>query len=141
MTGYWLWIAAVNADGYGKIRNSRVNKLAHRASYELHHGPIPEGMLVCHRCDVPACVAPHHLFLGTPKENTQDAVQKGRHGGFRLRGRKNPKAKLTEKQVLEIFITKETLQTIAKAYGISQTTVSDIKHKKIWKHLHYEEEA
>lgn len=137
MTGCWLWVGSVNRDGYGEINHSGSTKKAHRASYELHQDPIPEGMEVCHRCDVPGCVAPHHLFLGTRKENMEDAARKGRMS----RGEGRTMAKLTEQQVREIYSSTGTTREIAKAYGISSHHVSDIKTKKKWKHLHYEEAA
>lgn len=77
----WLWTATHNGRGYGTILAAAGEEkiLAHRASRELHYGPIPEGLVVCHHCDVRRCVRPDHLFLGTYKDNTQDMVQKGKH--------------------------------------------------------------
>lgn len=132
MTGCWLWVGSVNYDGYGVIWYKHSRKRAHRASYELHYGPIPEGLVVCHRCDTPACVAPHHLFLGTSKENSEDAVRKGRMS----RGEKVGTSKLTEQQVREIYSATGPQRQIAEAYGIHQAHVSDIKTKRRWAHLH-----
>ena len=80
MSGCWLWIGANSGKGgYGQISiNGRI-KRAHRVSWELHRGFIPEGMLVCHHCDTPPCVNPDHLFVGTYSDNTIDSVKKGRH--------------------------------------------------------------
>ena len=86
-TGCWRWTAAVDRRGYGKLglRGSKTGK-AHRISFMLHNGVIPQGMLVCHSSDTPSCVNPAHLFLGTTKDNVADMLQKGRawrQGQFR----------------------------------------------------------
>lgn len=77
-TGCWLWAGAMRA-GYGTINIRAINVYAHRASYAAHKGAIPRGLFVCHSCDTPLCVNPDHLWLGTPIENVQDMVAKGRH--------------------------------------------------------------
>jgi hypothetical protein len=94
--GCWEWVSNRSKAGHGSKRarqrgegygyfmfNWETKMLAHRYSWELHHGPIPKGMLVCHRCDNPPCVRPDHLFLGTYKDNAHDMVAKGRAGHFR----------------------------------------------------------
>lgn len=82
--GCWLWVATLSSTGYGMFTVRRGLRAAtHRFSWELHFGPIPDGLLVCHHCDVPACVRPDHLFLGTHADNARDSVQKGRRIGKR----------------------------------------------------------
>lgn len=76
-SGCWLWIANANRTGYGCLSDSK-QRLAHRISWEIHRGPIPEGLYVLHKCDVPICVNPEHLFLGTHQDNMDDMVRKGR---------------------------------------------------------------
>lgn len=81
--GCWIWTGSVMKNGYGHFqvgKSRKTHKLApaHRVSYELNIGSIPEGMCVLHKCDVPACVNPYHLFLGTYKDNAMDMAAKGR---------------------------------------------------------------
>jgi hypothetical protein len=78
-SGCLLWIAAVNQTGYGRPTYDGRQQLAHRVAWQIANGPIPAGMCVCHRCDIPACVNIDHLFLGTKRDNTHDMMVKGRH--------------------------------------------------------------
>jgi DNA invertase Pin-like site-specific DNA recombinase len=105
---------------------------------------MSQGINVLHRCDQPRCVNPAHLFLGTRKDNTQDAITKGRffanrhdHRGGSQPGERNPRAKLTSGQVYAIRALKGqgTQQEIARQFGVSQRTVSKIQTGQLWTHL------
>lgn len=88
-TPCWLWTAAKDGGGYGQLGlgTEKLGK-AHRISWELHNGPIPVGKCVLHRCDLPECSNPEHLFLGTQKDNAEDRETKGRGG--QLSGDRHP---------------------------------------------------
>lgn len=76
--GCWLWTAALSTTGYGRIGVGKKMAYTHRLSWEMHNGPIPPGMHICHHCDNPKCVRPDHLFLGTRTDNMRDMWRKGR---------------------------------------------------------------
>jgi hypothetical protein len=133
----WEWTAGKDWDGYGLFRlsNPRIQKRAHRFSYELAHGPIPKGIMVCHKCDNPGCVRPEHLFLGSAKDNNLDCIRKGRQPSGP--GEKNYSAKLNVMAVEQIRywynVYECSQREIAKAFGISQTQVSRIIRSESWK--------
>ena len=129
-SGCWLWQGPLDSGGYGRFLIKKT-KLAHRASWMIFIGQIPDGMCVCHKCDVPSCVNPNHLFLGTTNDNIQDMVNKDRHA----RGERASAAKITEKQVLAIRSDDRMLKEIAKDYGLAPNTVCMIKKKQKWKHI------
>lgn len=136
----WIWTGKPNHSGYGRIGWSRPNvHLAHRVSWIMAYGPIPDELRVLHRCDNPPCVRPDHLFLGTQQDNMRDAAEKGRmkpppHG----LGEDAPNAKLTERDVLQIrkrVAAGEFQKRIAKEYGVNPSNVSAIKRRLTWRHL------
>lgn len=132
--GCWPWIAGKGIGGYGRIRVGSKTRYAHRVSFEMHCGPIPNGMFVCHSCDNPSCINPKHLFLGTPAENMADRDAKGRQA--HQRGEINPLAKLTEADVLAIRSAKGRLQReLAAQYGVSRGHISFIRTGRKWRHL------
>lgn len=133
----WLWQGCTNPGGYGVIQAGRAQRtifLAHRVSWELHNGPIPNGLDCLHECDNPPCCNPHHLFLGDDAANMADKIMKGRHP----RGESCSYAKLTEDQVKEIrTLSAQGVERteIAKRFGINRSHVRDIANRKIWKHI------
>lgn len=155
-SGCWLWTAALSQNGYGKlsVRAGRPG-FAHRISWELHRGEkVPSGAFVCHRCDTPGCVNPDHLFVGSPKDNTQDAIKKGRFRQFRiLRGDENPmrakpwlaargerakKSRITVSDVPRIrerAALGERLSAIASDFGVSFNAIRLIVKRINWRHV------
>ena len=116
--GCWLWSGTAQKNGYGKVFARRVTYLAHRLSWRIHFGHLPDDKFVCHRCDVRLCVNPTHLFLGTHAENMADMAAKGR--AFVQRGMENSNAKLSDDDVLAI--RKATgvlkLRELSAIYGV-----------------------
>lgn len=132
----WIWTGS-RAKGYGRLTAfGRVMK-AHRLSWELHYGPIPDKMLVCHLCDNPPCVRPEHLWLGNDKENLADRDQKGRQArGSMIKNT----AKLSESAVVEmrdLWKTKEvlTFEALSRRYGITKEQTRNIIARRSWKHV------
>lgn len=127
----WLWEGATLPNGYGQFNDEDKLSYAHRVSYRLTYGLIPEGKLVCHRCDVRNCVNPAHLFLGSHSDNMQDAVAKGRAA----RGTRQGLAKLTEDNVRTIRSSTESCYKLAKKFSVSHTTVREVIKRNRWKHI------
>lgn len=133
-----MWIGAT-ADGYGKLRVEGKNISAHRLAWEWRRGPIPKGVLVCHICDNRACIRPSHLFLGTQKDNMQDAARKGSMIGKMSRGEDHGNTKLKNEDIFFIRNDSDSYVQIGKKYGISDKTVGHIKRRDSWKHIPEEE--
>lgn len=142
-TGCWLWDGSLDSKGYGQIKvGGRRGKLwrVHRLAAVVFLGFDGDSAVqVLHKCDTPACFNPDHLFLGTISDNVRDMYVKGRRSyqGY-ARGEKVGGSKLTPDLVLEIrrrLSLGETQRSIAKAFGIHQTTVRDIKSRHIWAHV------
>jgi len=130
-SGCWLWTGGTRANSKGVLyprhwTNESKSIGAHRFSFELVHGAIPQGMYVCHKCDTPLCVNPDHLFLGSHQDNMRDMVVKKR--SFVGRGEdKKGRAKLTNQQADQIRKMEISQSKIAALFGVSQTTIGRIK--------------
>jgi hypothetical protein len=121
----WRWLGKKNPKGYGYFGvggQGAGTQLAHRVAYRLFRGRIPKGLWVLHRCDNPSCVNPSHLFLGTAKDNMQDAKAKGRLKPPPVR------RKLTGDQVAEIRASGEYPTALGRRYGVSAEQVRRIKN-------------
>lgn len=133
--GCWLW-PKPNGDGYGKLIVGGKIRKAHRVAWEFFCGPIPEGLHVLHRCDVPLCVNPDHLFLGTHQDNMDDRKAKGREASFV--GSNHPEAKLDEEAVR--FIRSEVAsgrsrRDLAALFGVSYSCICLVMQRRSWSHV------
>jgi len=155
--GCWIWQGAQTNCGYGKIGHEKNHFSTHRFSYEIFNGKIPIGKIICHSCDNKLCCNPEHLWIGTQKENIQDAKRKGKlpkqfgrkHSEETLkklkfrkrpdrRGEKHHLRKLKNNDVFEIrklLNTGITQKEIGIRYGIHQSVISYIKNGKYWSHI------
>jgi hypothetical protein len=138
----WIWTGYLAKKGYGSISSGRsqgehpfkpIN--VHRVSWLIHYAEIPEGLSVLHHCDNPPCVRPDHLFLGTPHENTQDMMRKGRH----IRAM----AKLTDEMALEILSIGRTIPAsiLAQRYNVIPRTIRNLLNEKTYGHINRETPA
>lgn len=132
-TGCWLWDSCCHEYGYGLVGSpGYINKRAHRIAYELLVGPVPDGLCVCHKCDVRRCCNPDHLFVGTVAENQQDMARKGRSTW----GERNPRSKLTVETVdliRYLYASKQFNQNqLAARFGIGQAHISQIVRGQLW---------
>jgi len=134
-SGCWLWTGGWTDLDYGVVPRIDGERVAHRISWRLHRGPIPDGMKVLHRCDVRACANPDHLFLGTQMDNIADMVAKGRHRGAPQHGESNAMSKLTERQVIEIRDLHSrgiSQHRIAQRYGVAVMTINRAVRRHTW---------
>ena len=127
--GCWKWTSSHADNGYGMIWKGTKNVAAHRESYRLFVGPVRDDDIVCHKCDVRDCVNPEHLFLGDRGDNNRDMFAKKRHKF----GSASHLAKLTEASVREILDSPETNTSLAKHYGVNQSTISRIRSGLRWR--------
>jgi hypothetical protein len=143
--GCWEWTGAKPNGRYGTLHLGgpvRRTGLAHRISWMIHFGPIPDGLCVLHRCDNPGCVRPDHLFLGTKGDNNRDAVAKNRHRSvarerpeLMLRGERHPAARLTERDVIAIRLSSCGPHELATTYAVTYQNIMAILTRKTWRHV------
>jgi hypothetical protein len=135
-SGCWLWTKGLFKAGYGSLYLNGRSALAHRFAWRLLKGKIPQGLCVCHKCDVRSCVNPDHLFVGTIADNNLDMEAKGRQRKRALRGEENPRSTLTKENVNEIkkrLATGERQIDLANEFNVSKTTICDIAHFRHWR--------
>jgi hypothetical protein len=145
-TGCWLWMGALVGNGYGLMGDSgRASKglYAHRLSWEIHNGPIPDGLWALHKCDVRHCVNPAHLFLGTRTDNVRDMYAKGRGTSQARpeampRGERHGNALLTDEAVRTIRDEASAgtpCVVLASKFGVSKTTIYSVTSGRGWRHV------
>jgi predicted NBD/HSP70 family sugar kinase len=121
----WIWTGATDPDGYGVMADGPKTRGAHRVSYELHHRQIPPGALIMHSCDVPACVNPAHLCVGTKRTNALDMTMKGRRAS-KLNGAKVAAIRARAE-------AGETAEDLGRCFGVHATTIRNIVKRRSWK--------
>jgi hypothetical protein len=134
-TGCWEWKGAKDRKGYASLSIDGKQVKAHRQSYMQLVGPIPEGMMICHKCDNPSCINPEHLFAGTALDNSRDCISKGRQKPI---GEKSFTAKLTDSEVLRIrkeLASGAQKKHLGKKFGVSARAIFKIANGDTWKHL------
>lgn len=128
----WYWTGGTDHAGYGKVRHDKKVQMAHRVSYQMHIGHIPDGLYVCHKCDERSCVNPNHLFLGTPIDNMRDRDAKGRTPA----GEACKRTRISDATVREMMYKIESGQRqkdVAAEYGITTSHISKIYSGKLRK--------
>jgi hypothetical protein len=132
-SGCWLWIGACNGDGYATIHCKGKTFAGHRVIFQRLIGSIPKGMQVLHKCDVPFCLNPDHLWLGSHTDNMRDKKKKDRV--HRPHGELNGHCKLTKLEALEIKSAVIGCWKLSKRYGMSVSTIQNIRNGRIWRPL------
>ena len=133
----WLWTGTVLSHGYGQISLGHPSTpgskrwRAHRFSWELHHGAVPEGMVVRHKCDNPVCVNPSHLELGTQADNVRDSIHRHRRNAFGIQKLNPDDVRVIREQAARGIRHKD----IAQAFQVGRSTVTGIVLRKTWAHL------
>ena len=132
----WVWMASIDSSGYGHLGIDGKTARAHRVSWVLAHGPVPDGLYVLHRCDNRKCVNPEHLFLGTHSDNMRDMKVKGRQ--ISRCGEAHPLAGMTDATAWLIKGLRRagfSLQELSKRFEVSVPVISSIANGRTWRHV------
>lgn len=132
MSGCFLWTGGITGKGYGTIWANGKQCAVHTINYEKKNGPIPDGLILRHKCDVRICVNPDHLETGTRADNIADMDKRGRRGNV---GMGHYLAKLTDDDVRAIRASSESARIVGKRYGIAKATAIKIRAGDAWKHV------
>jgi len=132
----WEWQNVLDEWGYGQIFDEGKQRRAHRVSYELHNGEIPDDAYICHTCHNESCVNPNHLYAGDPQSNVDDAIERGTFMETRPQGSQVGTSKLTEEEVREIkrrYENGDAIQReLAEEFDMGQTQISRIVRGERW---------
>jgi len=134
----WLWIGYIGKRGYGDFRINKKTYRAHRVSYVINIGPIPDNLCVLHKCDNRRCIRPDHLWLGTVLDNQKDMSQKKRGKNAYMVGKRAGNIRLTEQQILAIreeFKQGQSKPFLAEKYKVVRQNIHRIITRKSWKHI------
>ena len=134
----WKWKGCITPGGYSAINVYRKKEQAHRVSWMIYKGEIPDGMFVCHRCSNRECTNPEHLFIGTHQDNMKDMLNKGRK--FIKSGSKYNFAKLNEKKIIKIMKmihSRYSDRQISEQFNVTRPTITNIRNRKAWKHVDF----
>jgi hypothetical protein len=131
--GCILWTAGKSSNGYGTLYANGEFQHVHRLAWQMIHGPIPKGMVICHRCDVKLCVNPDHLFLGTRADNNKDARDKGISKW--AHGEAHSRAKLSAADVANLRKSTASISSLARHYGVDRKTIRSARDGTNWKSL------
>lgn len=139
--GCWIWTGAYNNYGYGVLWWNYRPILAHRYSWQIHKGPIPENRILCHTCNTRCCINPDHLYAGTPKTNYDDSVRAGTATGYpKQQGEQVGGSKLKEVDIRIIRRSSDTNENLARRFGISPSHMSRVRRGLYWNHIEPQEQ-
>jgi hypothetical protein len=133
----WEWQAYIDARGYGRFKFEGKDDRAHRVSWVLERGQIPDGLCILHKCDNPKCVNPDHLYIGTHQDNMRDRTDRNRSAHNRIFGERHGHSKATAEQVLEIrkIGHSKSLKEMSALFGLSVSHISRLRSRKLWPHI------